>query len=37
MSSKRAAGLVGGLSIAGLAISAYIAYVHAQIAAQGDP
>ncbi len=37
MSVKRAAGLVGGLSLAGLGISAYIAYVHAQIAAQQIP
>lgn len=33
MSSKRAAGLVGALAVIGLAISAYIARVHAQIAA----
>ena len=37
MSSKRAAGLVGALAVAGFAISAYIARVHAQIAASQVP
>jgi protein-disulfide isomerase len=37
MSSKRAAGLVGALAVIGLAISAYIARVHAQIAADQTP
>ncbi len=32
MSSKRAAGLIGALAVAGIAISAYLAHVHAQIA-----
>jgi len=37
MSSKRAAGLVGALSVAGFGISAYIAYVHSQIVADISP
>lgn len=37
MSSKRAAGLVGALALAGFAISAYIAQVHSQIAANQTP
>jgi len=37
MSSKRAAGLVGALSVAGFAISVYIAYVHSQIVADIAP
>jgi len=37
MSSKRAAGLVGALAGAGLAISVYIARIHAQLAANQVP
>ena len=37
MSSKRAAGLVGALAVAGLAISVYLARVHQQIAASEIP
>ncbi len=37
MSSKRVAGLVGALAVAGFAISAYIAQVHSQIAADQAP
>ncbi len=37
MSSKRAAGLVGALALAGFAIGAYLAQVHSQIAANQTP